>query len=293
MVWLVLIGVLAGNDAVDAATGVRVMQFVTPTAAVIGMLFAAYPPVAYGLGQAREQGTLKRLAGTPLPSWAYLVGRSAAAFLLALAAVVVMLLVGVLAYDVQIIWWTLPATVVTVTVGIVSFTMLGLAVGAVAPSASAAQSIATGTAVAVAFVSGLFTIGLEIPAWLDSLAGFLPVKPLATALTNQFNPFLQGSGWDLEALVVMTAWGIGGSPRRRVGTATDACLRTVDCGRACSGATDPRCHLRAPCRRRPLWDGLRPDQMGDPGFAARCWRGLLRRGHARGPLRSHHCVVPG
>ena len=95
LVWLVLIGILAGNDAIDATTGVRVLQFVTPTAAVIGMLFAAYPPTAYGLGQAREQGILKRLAGTPLPSWAYLVGRAVAAFALALAAVVVMLLVGV------------------------------------------------------------------------------------------------------------------------------------------------------------------------------------------------------
>jgi ABC-2 type transport system permease protein len=210
LVWLVLIGIMAGNDAVDSTTGVRVMQFVTPTAAVIGMLFAAYPPTAYSLGQAREQGILKRLAGTPLPSWAYLVGRAAAAFLLALAAVVVMLLVGVIAYDVQVIWRTLPATIVTVSVGIVSFTMLGLAVGAIAPSASAAQSIATGTAVAAAFASGLFTIGLQIPEWLDALAGLLPVQPLATALKNQFNPFLEGNGWDLEALAMMAAWGVAG-----------------------------------------------------------------------------------
>ncbi len=121
-----------------------------------------------------------------------------------------MLLVGVLAYDVQIIWRTLPATIVTVSVGIVSFTLLGLAVGAVAPSASAAQSIATGTAVAAAFASGLFTIGLKTPEWLDALAGFLPVQHLATALRNQFNPFLAGSGWDLQALAVMAAWGVAG-----------------------------------------------------------------------------------
>ena len=210
LTWLVLIGILAGNDAVDEASGVRVMQFVTPTAAVIGMLFAAYPPVAYGLGQAREQGILKRLAGTPLPSWAYLAGRAVAAFLLALAAVAVMLLVGVLAYDVQIVWRTLPATIVTVTFGIVSFTLLGLAVGAVAPSASIAQSIATGTAVAVAFVSGLFTVGLQVPAALESVASILPVQPLAVALRNQFNPFIEGNGWDVEALAVMAVWGIAG-----------------------------------------------------------------------------------
>ncbi len=210
LIWLTLIGIMAGNDAVDETSGVRVMQFVTPTAAVIGMMFAAYPPVAYGLGQAREQGILRRLAGTPLPSWAYLAGRAVAAFVLALSAVAVMLLVGVLAYDVQIIWRTFPATIVTVTFGIVSFTLLGLAVGAVARSASGAQSIATGTAVAAAFVSGLFTIGLQLPATLESVASFLPVQPLAIALRNQFNPFMEGNGWDVRALVVLAVWGIAG-----------------------------------------------------------------------------------
>ena len=210
LVWLVLIGIIAGNAVLDSASGLRVMQFVTPTAAVMGILFATFPPVAYSLALAREQKILKRLGGTPLPAWAYLCGRTGAAVLLGLASVAVMLAVGVLAYDVQIVWRTLPAAAVTVVVGIVSFAMLGLAVGALAPSASVAQTVALGSAVAVTFLSGLFMIGSTAPPLLDAIASLFPVEHLATALQEQFDPFHPGSGWDLEALAIMGAWGIAG-----------------------------------------------------------------------------------
>ena len=36
LTWLVIIGFLAGNKVVDERSGVRVMQFVTPTAAAMG-----------------------------------------------------------------------------------------------------------------------------------------------------------------------------------------------------------------------------------------------------------------
>ena len=36
LTWLVIIGIVAGNDVVDERSGVRVMQFVTPTAAAMG-----------------------------------------------------------------------------------------------------------------------------------------------------------------------------------------------------------------------------------------------------------------
>ncbi|MCU0484248.1 MAG: ABC transporter permease [Chloroflexi bacterium] len=210
LTWLVLVGIVAGNDAVDEARGIRVMQFVTPLAAVMGILFAAYPPVANSLALAREQRILKRLGGTPLPAWAYLLGRTVGATIVALAAVALALLVGVLAYDVQVVWRTLPATIVTIAAGIVSLAMLGLAVGALAPSAAVAQAFAMASAVGVTFLSGMFMIGSEPPAVLDAIAGFLPVQPLADALQEQFNPLATGSGWDLRALALMGAWGLAG-----------------------------------------------------------------------------------
>ncbi len=65
LTWLVVIGFLAGNATVDEDSGVRVMQFVTPTAVVMGVLYAAWPTVATALATAREQGGAEAGARNP------------------------------------------------------------------------------------------------------------------------------------------------------------------------------------------------------------------------------------
>ena len=207
--WLVLIGLLAGNAVVDPATGVRTMQFVTPMAAVLGIVFAAFPPVATNLALTREQQVMKRLQGTPLPIWAYLLGQVGAALLLAGVALVVMLAIGVVAYDVQVQWRTALASAVTILLGTACLASLGLAVGALASSASTAQTFAMASAVAVSFVSGLFNVDGHEPGWMAPIGRIFPIRNIADPLSDQFNPYLSGGGWDLGALAVLLAWGAG------------------------------------------------------------------------------------
>ena len=210
LTWLLLFGVLAGNDAVDEETGVRVMQFVAPTAGVMGVLYATLPPVAITVSLAREQGVLKRLRGTPVPAWAYLAGRIGGAVVFALASFTAMLAAGVLLYDVRIIGRTLPATAVTVVVAIACFTALGLAVAELAPSAAVAQGGAIAAAVVLGMISGVMFYG-DLPAAVDRVAAVLPLGPLHEALQDQFNPFRTGAGWDVGALATMVAWGLAGA----------------------------------------------------------------------------------
>lgn len=209
LVWLALIGIVAGNEVIDEATGLRVMQFVTPTAIVMGVMFASFPPVANSLALAREQRILKRFRGTPLPTWAYLVGKVLGAVAFAILAVLLMLVVSVLGYDVQIVWRTSVATVVTLAVGIAALAAMGLAVGSLARSASLAETISIAGALGLAFISGMFLVGATFPTWLERLAEVFPVRHLVTALQDQFNPYLSGSGWDPGALAVMGAWAVG------------------------------------------------------------------------------------
>lgn len=229
LMWLVVIGLLAGNEAVDEATGVRVMQFVTPIAAAMGVLFATYPPVAMSLAQAREEKILKRLRGTPLPTWAYLLGRIGGVTVFALAAVGLMLTVGVVVFEVELVGRTLLATVGTLVVGIASLSALGMAVAALSPSTTFAQALSVGSAVILTFLSGMFTLGGTLPEWIEQVGGWFPLRHLSDSLQDQFNPFLTGSGWNPEGLAVMAAWGVGavavavfGLRRVRSGHAGDA-----------------------------------------------------------------------
>jgi ABC-type multidrug transport system permease subunit len=247
LVWLLVIGFIAGNDAVDESTGVRVMQFVTPMAAAMGILYAAYPTVAISLAQARETGVLKRVRGTPLPAWIHVAGRIGGAAVFALGSVAVMFGVGVLLYDVQILGRTFLATVVTVVVAIAAFAALGTAFAALARTASVAQAGSIATAVVLTFVSGLFSFGGSTPPWMVTLGDALPLKPVADSLADQFNPFHTGSGWDLPRLGVVAAWGLVAllvsvrafrwepqAPRRERDEATAARTRTGSAG------TDPQ-----------------------------------------------------
>lgn len=208
LTWLVVLGFLAGNDVLDGTSGIRVMQVVTPSAATMGVLFAAFPTVATAVAVARERGVLRRVRGTPLPAGVYLGAKVVSAALVAVAAYTLMLLVGVLVYDVQVFWRTVPAMAVTVLVATAAFAALGLAVAALARSGNTAQAVAIGLAVTMSFLSGLFTVG-EMPAWMQHVADVLPVGVLLRALQGQLDPFSTGSGWDGGALAVLVVWGAG------------------------------------------------------------------------------------
>ncbi|WP_177216838.1 ABC transporter permease [Mycetocola miduiensis] len=209
LVWLILVGLLAGNDAVGE-DGLRVMQFAAPTAIAMGTFFATMPPVAISVAEAREKRVLKRVRGTPLPAWCYFFGQIGASFVFATASLVVTLLVSVTLYGVRLQQGTLVATTVTLLVGLVSFSALGLAIGCLSRSAAIAEAAAIGAAVVLSFISGLFLMGAALPPWLDRVASAFPLKPYASLLQDQFNPFLQDS-WDPAALAVLGAWGLLGA----------------------------------------------------------------------------------
>ena len=230
VVWLLIVGAAAGNQTLDASTGLRVMQYATPSAIAMGVIYAAYPTVAIPFAEDRELGVLKRLRGTPLPTWIHLVGSVAASVVFALASLTACVAVGEFGFGVRIQWHTLPATVLTLVLGIACFAAIGLAVAVLSPSLPATQAISIGTAVALTFVSGLFNFGGSSPAWLERTGDVFPLKPFALALQDQFNPYHPGGGWEWRRLLVVVAWGVAAAlvavrwfPReRRTGGATAA-----------------------------------------------------------------------
>jgi len=83
---------------------------------------------------------------------------------------------------------------------------MGLATAALARSAVLAQAVSIGSAVVIAFLSGVMAFG-DMPARADRIAAAFPLKPFNDAIHHQFDPFGSGAGWNLGALAVMAAWG--------------------------------------------------------------------------------------
>lgn len=210
LLFLLALAAVAGNAVLPGRGGVRIAQFLTPIAAVFAAVQSSFTMLAAGTARAREQGVLKRLHGTPLPLWAYLTGRIISAAWIALLSVALMVVVAVVAFQVQVPWGTLPAVIVTLVVGIAAFAALGLALGALAPSYQSALTIGNAAVILLAMVSDIFVIGVELPGWMATAGWVFPLKHFSNALADGFNPLLAGS-FPWEHILVMVAWGAAGA----------------------------------------------------------------------------------
>jgi ABC-2 type transport system permease protein len=189
----------------ETMRGVTLATFLTPVLAAFGLANVSYGVLAEQVAVVRERGVLKRVRGTPLPLSAYLAGQIGAAVVLAVAAMVLTLSVGLLLYDVELPPRTIPALVVYALLGVGCFASLGIALAALAPTSRSVGILANATLLPLAFISDVFLLG-DLPAWLDRLGWVFPLKHLANAVADAFNPAIAGGGWQLAHLGVLALW---------------------------------------------------------------------------------------
>lgn len=210
MMFLVLFNLLNAGVTVDSLGGIPFAQFYTPGVAVFAMVTAGYTNLAITVSMDRDEGILKRIKGTPLPPWIYMAGRIGAAVLVGLLSVVLMFVVGMVFFGVEPIWSRLPAALLVLMVGAATFAALGLAVAGAAPNGQAAPAIANATILPLAFISGIFFPMDASPEWLQTVAGWLPLRPFGAAFTEQWNPMIEPDfPWtDLAILLGWMALGV-------------------------------------------------------------------------------------
>jgi ABC-2 type transport system permease protein len=194
LMFLLVFGSLNSGQTLEARGGIPYVQFLTPGLLAFAVVSTCYTGLVTGVAMNRDMGILKRVRGTPLPAWIY----------------VLMVGVGVVLFDVEIIWRMLPAAVGTLLLGSACFCALGMAVAALVPNGEAAPIVANFTVLPVAFISDLFFPMDAAPTWLQTLGSVFPVKHFALALEATFNPFTTGSGWQWDHLAVLALWGVAG-----------------------------------------------------------------------------------
>jgi ABC-2 type transport system permease protein len=206
---LVMFGTINEGQTLDTRGGLPYVTFYVPGILAYGVLTSCFMSLAMSLSFARSTGQLKRVQGTPLPWWAFIVGRVGAALVLAGAMTATVLALGWLAYGVPVRAATLPGLIVTLALGVTCFTLLGIGVSRVI-SAESGGPILGVVIFPVAFVSGVFFPMDGAPGWLLTIGDVLPLHPLADGLQTAFDPQTAGPGFVGVDLLTLGAWTLVG-----------------------------------------------------------------------------------
>jgi ABC-2 type transport system permease protein len=209
VVFLVLLASLEGHQRISVYH-LSYVQYLVPGFVAYGVMSSCYNILAITVVNRREMGLLKRIRLSPLPTPMLMAAIFINAMIIAAIGVVLMLVVGKVFYSV-----TGPAHplafVLTILVGMLSFTALGVGMSTLVPNADAAGPIVSLTYFLLVAFSGLY-FAIPPNSGLAHFANVFPVRHLIVALTGTFNA-TPGSGppWPWHDLLIMGIWGVGGA----------------------------------------------------------------------------------
>lgn len=200
----------AGGDTTELPDGGRISAegYFTGAMAAYAITSTAFSALAISLVNQRETGQLKRLRGTPLPSWVFIVAQMLRVIVLSIVIVTILLAIGALVFGVALDVAAISRIAVFGAVGTATMAALAMALTAVTRSADTVSSVAPFTAVMLSFISGVFLPIDVLPDWLATVGGVFPLAPLAEGLHRAL--VQDGAGLAVENLVIPAAWALVG-----------------------------------------------------------------------------------
>ncbi|MGI5503216.1 ABC transporter permease [Lentzea sp. CA-135723] len=176
-----------------------------------------------GLGMSvvadREDGTLKRLRGTPMPFSSYFLGKIVLVFVSSLFEAVLLLVVGILRFDVELPtsldkWFTFGWVFV---LGVISCSLIGVALSSIAKSTRNAAGVLNLPYIVLQFLSGVFIMQSALPDSLRTVGSIFPLKWVCQgfrsvfALNDDYAVMEAAGSWELGRIaLVLGAWTIVG-----------------------------------------------------------------------------------
>jgi ABC-2 type transport system permease protein len=179
--------------------------FFVPGILAYGVIATTFLNMAVGTAVLRDDGVLKRMAGTPLPGWAYVAARIVSTLIVTLAMSALTLLIGYLAYNTQVRGATLPGLIITLALGSATFTTLGVGIVRYIKNAEAAPAVVNAAILPLTFISGIW-FHFHLSTGLSDIAKVFPIRALADGLQHAYNPFTTGSGLDGSDLLTLAIW---------------------------------------------------------------------------------------
>lgn len=196
-------GMGGGEAGVEA---LNPLVYMTIGMVVYCVIAAAFETPTPHLVRQRQGGILKRLGGTPLPTWALLVAKTLSASTLVLPEVTLIFAVGLISSDLSVAgsWWTLG---VILLLGTFNLAALSFILSSLVSSADAAVVAVHAVYIPMLLLCGAFVPLEAMPKALATVARFLPLTyfagPFHSVMTEGTG--LVANGGDLLILLAWTA----------------------------------------------------------------------------------------
>jgi ABC-2 type transport system permease protein len=185
------------------------LNVIVPGIAGMSVMSTTFTALAMNLTFLREQGILKRMRGTPMPSSAYLSALAGNAITNTALQVTIITVAGRLVFGTG--WpreWL--ALIVFVGLGAATFAALGVALSHSIPNVESAPAYVNAVFLPLIMISGVVYDAKDAPAFLRDIADALPLKHLIDGLSGAMVKGV-GLGGHGTALAVLAVWGAAGA----------------------------------------------------------------------------------
>jgi ABC-2 type transport system permease protein len=186
---LVIFGSIFASTKIGT-TNVRFSQYIVAGLLASGILYSSFQQFAIAIPEERMTGSLKRLAGSPMPTSIYFVGKFAVALFIYIFQAIFLLGIGHFAYHVALpgsayLWVTF---VWVSLLGLIASSLLGIAFSSIPKDGKSAGAMTTPIVLFFQFTSGVYFIYTNLPAWMQDVAALFPLKWMAQAMRGVFLP---------------------------------------------------------------------------------------------------------
>lgn len=212
LIFLFVFVAILGDSTESGTIGDRTLVgggYYLPAVITLAVVSATFVQLSVSITAAREGGTLKRVRGTPAPSWVVIAGRIGTSLAVTLALVVLVISVGWAIADVSVNTAAIPGALLTLVVTAASLSCAAFAFSAVMPSAGLAAAAGFSGTLVLYFLSGMFIHTANIPGWAQGIADAFPIKHFFVALAPLFDPSTTGTPVLWRHLAVIGGWGLG------------------------------------------------------------------------------------
>ena len=199
-----------GTDA--SGNEVSAAAYYLPGMLAAGLLLSGLQNLAVDIATERSDGTLKRLAGTPLPVVSYFIGKIGQVLVTGAAQAALLLIVAGVLFGVALptaveAWFTFAWVFL---LGVTTSAVLGIALSRLPRTGKSATAVVIPITLVLQFISGVYLSFSMLPEWLQNIANAFPLKWMAQGMRAVFLPENYeseepGGTWNLIGVLIATS----------------------------------------------------------------------------------------